>query len=150
MPTEESFSIPLKYIDATRTTDTTSDVMLEESIDDYWNVDGERELSGACTGFTSFTILNEKPPYGYTWSEERLTSKQTTSRPDTFWPEMWKHMSDASKRKEKQKWAIEKPKLDNARKLRGIYFIDPEDDECQETMKNARRMLEIPMPAAAL
>ena len=138
MPTEESFSIPLKYIDATRTTDTTSDVMLEESIDDYWNVDGERELSGAWTGFTNFTILNEKPPYGYTWSEERLTSKKTTSRPDTLWPEMWKHIS------------IEKPKLDNARRLRGIYFIDPEDDECQETMKNARRKLEIPMPAAAL
>ena len=29
-------------------------------------------------------------------------------------------------RKEKQKWAIGKLKLDNARKLRGIYFIDPE------------------------
>ena len=37
--------------------------------------------------------------------------------------------SDASKRKEKQKWTIEKPKLDNARRLRGIYFIDPEDEE---------------------
>ena len=34
-------------------------------------------------------------------------------------------MSEASERKEKQKWAIEKPKLDNARKLRGIYFIGP-------------------------
>ena len=31
---------------------------------------------------------------------------------DTVWPDMWKHMSDASKRKEKQKCAIEKPKLD--------------------------------------
>ena len=27
--------------------------------------------------------------------------------------------------REKHKWAIEKPKLDNARRLRGIYFIDP-------------------------
>ena len=42
---------------------------------------------------------------------------------------MWKHVSDTSKRKEKQKWAIEKPKLENARRLRGIYFIDPEDEE---------------------
>ena len=55
-----------------------------------------------------------------------------------------------SKRKEKQKWAIEKPKLDNARRLRGIYFIDPEDEEFKRTMKNARRKLEIPMPAAIL
>ena len=43
MPREESFPIPLKYIDVTRTTDTTLDVMLEKSIDDYWNVDGDRE-----------------------------------------------------------------------------------------------------------
>ena len=44
-------------------------------------------------------------------------------------------MSDASNRKEKQKWAIGKPKLDNARRIRGIYFIDPEDEEFKRTMK---------------
>ena len=32
--------------------------------------------------------------------------------------------------------------LENARKLRGIYFIDPEDKEFQETIKNARKKLE--------
>ena len=30
-----------------------------------WNVDGDRDLSEAWTGFTQFTILNEKPPDGY-------------------------------------------------------------------------------------
>ena len=30
----------------------------------------------------------------------------------------------------------------NARKLRGIYFIDPEDTEFKETIKNARKKLE--------
>ena len=59
-----------------------------------------------------------------------------------------KHMSDASKRKEKQKWAVEKPRLDIARKLRGIYFIDPDDGEFKDIMKNARRKLEVTMPAA--
>ena len=59
-------------------------------------------------------------------------------------------MSDASKRQEKQKLAIEKPKLDNATLLRGIHFIDPEDDEFKLIMKSARRKLEIPMPAAML
>ena len=44
--------------------------------------------------------------------------------------------------KERQKWSHEKPKLDNARKLRGIYFIDPEDTEFKETIKNARKKLE--------
>ena len=57
-------------------------------------------------------------------------------------------MSDASKREEKQKWTIEKLKLDNARKSRGIYFIDPEDEEFKDIMKNSQRKLEIPMPAA--
>ena len=35
---------------------------------------------------------------------------------------------------EKQEWALEKPKVDNARQLRGIYFIDPEDEESKETI----------------
>ena len=39
-----------------------------ENIDDYWNADGDRELSDTWTGFTRFTFLNEKPPDGYTWS----------------------------------------------------------------------------------
>ena len=68
---------------------------------------------------------------GYAWSEE--TDKKT--RPDTLWPEIWKDMSEASKRKEKQKWAVEKPKLDNARKLRGINFIDPADEEFKDILK---------------
>ena len=49
---------------------------------------------------------------------------------------------------EKQKWSHEKPQLDNARKLRGIYFIDPEDKEFNETIKNARKKLETPVAPA--
>ena len=80
----------------------------------------------------------------------RLTRKQTTSRPDSVWPKMWKHTSDAAKSKAKQKWAIEKPKLDNAKQLCGIFFIEPEDEEFKHTLRNARRQLEIPMPAEML
>ena len=109
-----SFPVPLKHIDVTKFTSTTLDVMLEKNIDDYWNVDGDRELSDTWTGFTRFTILDEKPPDGYTLSGERLTRKQTTSRPDTLWPETWKGMSEASKREEKQKWTVEKPRRENA------------------------------------
>ena len=36
----------------------------------------------------------------------------------------------------------EKLHLENARKLRGINFIDPEDKEFKETIKNARKKLE--------
>ena len=38
--------------------------------------------------------------------------------------------------------------IDNARRLRGIYCIDPDDEEYKETFKNARRQLERPMAAA--
>ena len=41
-----------------------------------------------------------------------------------------------SKMKEKQNWASEKPKLENARRLTGIYFIEPEDKEFKEIIKN--------------
>ena len=51
-------------------------------------------------------------------------------------------MGKNAKLKEKQKWSEEKIHLDNARKLRGIYFIDPEDKEIKETIKNARKKLE--------
>ena len=54
MPTEESFPIPMKYIDVTRTTHTSLDVLLEKRIDDDWDVDGEKDLSDAWTGFTRF------------------------------------------------------------------------------------------------
>ena len=57
-------------------------------------------------------------------------------------------MSKAAKKKEKQEWVMEKPKLANAQKPRGNYFIDPEDGEYKETIKNARKKLESPLEAA--
>ena len=118
------------------------DVKQEKRIDDFWNIDGSRDLSDPWTGFTQFTLLEEKPPDGYMWSGERLTRKQLTSRPDHLWHELWKSIGKHAKLKEKQKWSDEKLHLENARKLRGIYFIDPEDAEFKETIKNARKKLE--------
>ena len=82
------------------------------------------------------------------WSGERLTKRQATSRPDHLWPELWRGMSKNAKLREKQKLSNEKPKLDSARRLQGIYFIDPEDMEFKEIIKNARRKLETPMAPA--
>ena len=59
----------------------------------------------------------------------RLTKIQTTSRPDHMWPDAWTRIGKAAQRREKQEWAIENPKLEHARKLRGIYSIDPSDEE---------------------
>ena len=56
-------------------------------------------------------------------------------------------MGKNAKLKEKQKWFNELH-LENARKLRGIYFIDPEDKEFKETIKNARKKLETSVGSA--
>ena len=149
-PREESFPIPLKYIDVSRTTHTNLEVKQEKRIDDYWNIDESRDLSDPWTGFTQFTLLEVEPPDGYMWSGERLTRKQLTSRPDHLWPELWKSKGKHAKLKEKQKWSDEKLHLENARKLRGIYFIDPEDTEFKETIKNARKKLETSIAPAIL
>ena len=148
VPREASFPIPLNIFDVTRTIDTSLGAMLEKksmTIGTLMEIEncqirGQVSQDSPCG--------TKKPPDGYTLSGERLTRKQTNSRPDNVWPEIWKDMSDASKCKEKHKWAIEKPKLDNARKLRGVYFIDPVDEEFKDIVKNARRKLEVPMPAA--
>ena len=77
------------------------------------------------------------------WSGERLTKWQVTSRARIIYGqnsgEEWQKNAEL---REKHKWAIEKPKFDNARRLRGIYSIDPEDKEFKETIKNARKKLE--------
>ena len=78
----------------------------------------------------------------------RLTKRQATSRPDHSWPELWIKLGRNAKLKEKHKWSNEKPKLDNFRRLRGTYFIDPEDKEFKETNRNARRKLERPIAPA--
>ena len=57
-------------------------------------------------------------------------------------PRAYGHVQKKSaKLKERQKWSHEKLHLVNARKLRGIYFIDPEDKEFKETIKNARKKI---------
>ena len=58
-PREESFPIPLKYIDISRTTHTNLDVKQEKRIDNCWNIDGSRDLSDPWTGFTQFTLSEE-------------------------------------------------------------------------------------------
>ena len=55
----------------------------------------------------------------------------------------WSGMSKQLEKKEKQQWAVEKPKLDNARVLRGICVIDLEERDLKETMKKLTGKLEL-------
>ena len=80
-PREESFPIPLKYIDVSRTTHTNLDVKQEKRIHDFGKIDGSRDLSDPWKGFTQFTLLEEKAPDGFLWSGERLTRKQLSLHP---------------------------------------------------------------------
>ena len=110
-PREESFPVPLKYIDVSRTTRTNLDVMQERCIDDYWNIDGSRDLSDSWTGFTQFLLHWKKnfqteicgPGGG-------LTKRQATSRPDHQWPELSIKMGSNANLKEREtqkvRWKI--------------------------------------------
>ena len=57
-------------------------------------------------------------------------------------------MGKKAKLREKQKWSDEKLHLENARRLRGICFIDPEGKEFKETIKNAHKKLETSVASA--
>ena len=57
-----------------------------------------------------------------------MTKFQTTTRPDHVWPEVWTKIWKAAQNREKHEWKNEKPKLDGARRLTLIYFIDPDQD----------------------
>ena len=151
VPKEESFAIPLRCIDVTSTTNTSLVVMLEKHIDDYWNVDGDREVSDSWTGFKRFNCVEWKST-GWLYMVRGETDKKTNDMKAglSVARDLEKDMSDASKLKEKQKWAIEKPKLDSARRLRGVCFVDPADKDFKDIMKNVRRKEEMLMPAAII
>ena len=99
--------------------------------------------------FSRFTLLNETPPKGYVWSGRRLTKIQGDITSRSHMPDAWTRIGKAAKRREKQEWAIEKPKLEYVRNLKRIYSIDPSDEDYKDIIKIARRELETPMAAAA-
>ena len=117
VPKEESFPIPLKNVDVIRSTHTDLDVAQEKRIDDYWHVDGNRNLSDSWTGFTRFTLLNKTPPKGKMWSRRRLTKSKRHHAQVTYGLTLGQELEKPLK-EEKKEWAIEKPKLEHARESR--------------------------------
>ena len=98
VPSEESFPILLNYIDVTRTTHTSLEVMLEKQIEHYWNVDGEKELSDAWTGFTKIRSSRGKATRRIFMVGEE-TYKETKLLV-LMMCETWEFMSDAAKKKQ--------------------------------------------------
>ena len=122
VPRKKRSQFSLKYIDVTRTAHTNLDVLQENRLDD----DVDRNLSDSWKGFTKFTSLNEKPPEGHVVPGGGL--QRFKQQPDLtmcglkFGPDV-----KSSSEEGEEEWAVEKPKFDNARRLKGVYFIDPQD-----------------------
>ena len=79
---KESFPIPLKYIDVTRTTHTNLDVKPERRIDGFWNVDGSGDFFGSLDRFHSIYSIGRKTSRRIFVVRREITRKQLTSRPD--------------------------------------------------------------------
>ena len=142
-PREESFPFPLKYMNVSRTTHTNLDVKQEKRIDDYWNVDGSRVLSDPWTGFTQFTLLEEKPS-----RRMCVVRREINEKPADIQARSLMAINLENNGKERQAGRRSK----SGRMKRSIwrshenceesYVIDPEVNEFKETIKNARKNLE--------
>ena len=90
MPNEESFLIPLKYSDVTRTTDTMLDVMLEKI----------STIIGTLIEMENCQIRGQVPHGSLYWmkSWEETDNKAHDFHTSHFVAIDWKGMSDASKR----------------------------------------------------
>ena len=110
VPKEESFPIPFEVYRRYKNNTYVPGCIVGKHIEDYWMVDGERKLSDAWTGFTRFILFKESPPEGYTCCGWRLTRKQSTSRPDDIWPDMWKFYFWCSEKESKTKMGYRETK----------------------------------------
>ena len=88
-----------------------------------------------------------KPPDGYTWSGERLTRKQTTSRPENVWPDMWKHVW-CSKKEAKQNGLSRNQSSTMPDNREEYSALDQTTKENKSTKKAAGRKFDGPVPAA--
>ena len=62
VPKEETFPIPLKYIDVTGSTHTNVDVIQEKRTDDYWNAYLNEKFVRFMERFYEIFFIERKPP----------------------------------------------------------------------------------------
>ena len=137
VPREESLLIPLKYIDVVRRTNTT--------LEKCWKVAQTTMGTLMVTGSYS-----RRGPVSPVLKSERNASKRVHVVRGAFEKissdiqtgllmarNVVRFVVKGCQEKERQRWTVEKTKLDNAQKLRGIFHLDPDDMELMDTMKNA-------------
>ena len=118
---EEIFPVPLKKLDFTRSTHAILDVMQELRSDDHWNVDENRRLSDSWIVCTKFALLKKRITQRICCPEETDKSSDNNKTRSCVARSMDKSQQSCSKTG-KQEWANQKPKLQNARRMRGINF----------------------------
>ena len=110
----------------------------EKRIVDFLNVDSSRHLSGSWRGFTNFTS-NERETSKKIYVVREETDKDSNGyRTRSCMARSLDENGNAAQNREKQELAKERPKLDNARNMRGVYFIDPDDEEYKRNSQEVR------------
>ena len=94
VPREESFPIPLKYIDVTRTTDTSLDVMLllkiSMTIGTFMEIEN-CQIRGQVSQYSPYWM--KKLPDGYTLSGRETDKKTNDLHARLFlWPKIWNYV----------------------------------------------------------
>ena len=152
MPKEETFPIPLKYIDVTRSSHPDLDVMFRKT---HWRI-LECRFEQIFVRFVerihkghSIERKNSKEIDVVRGDGERLTKIQTT-RPDHVWPKVLTKIGKAAQNREEQEWAKGKTEARQwiLEDWEEFILIDPDDKEYSKKFKNARRKLERPLATA--
>ena len=152
-------SATIEYIDVVKRTNTTLHVSLESCIDDYWKVDGDRELSGALARFQPVHKIERKASKWLHVVRAAAHENSSTPQARLFLCQKSGQTCRQGRHIEIRKGgfensAIEKPKLDNARGLRGIPDITLiwMTGRCNTPWKKARKTytMELPLESAML
>ena len=140
VPKEETFPIPLKHFDVTRATNTNLDVLQESRVDDYWNVDVDRSLSDSWTGFKKFIFFVKRKNLLQDTCGSGSAVRRSKQLPDLIFCGLkcGPACQMQVRRRKRKNGPWRNQSVDNARRLRCIYFIDPEDGEERERSHKKR------------
>ena len=139
---DESFPIPLKYVDVMRQRQKSTNNVSEHATNEITTEAKGVNLSEEWTGTTRFQILRTRFPEGYKWvaggpyedQEDHQTRQCVAWSLDTFTPKQKE--TQFAEREE------EGAKLHAARRNRGIYVASTDDKVCFKVIADARLKLE--------
>ena len=86
---DETFPIPLKYVDVMRQTQLCLNNVSENIINDLWTEATGVNIPEEWTGTARFLILRTRLLEGFKCSSGKLSKIQKTNIPDSRWPEVW-------------------------------------------------------------